>query len=83
MREHPLYGSPLHAFPPSSGIDVDVDFARRRYDPSESWSSELPDGGRVGWSTFHGKADGHLDISFPDVKYVLSRCISETGSNPP
>jgi hypothetical protein len=68
MREHPLLASPLHAFP-HDHLDPDVDFAFRTYGEGD-WPSELPTGGRAGWSTFEEKG-GEVVISYPDVRLVV------------
>lgn len=70
MREHPLTASPLHAFVPR-GVDPDVDFAKRPYDRTENWPSELGDDGRVGWNTFAQNQEGWLDISYPHIWLVI------------
>ncbi|ORX36656.1 hypothetical protein BD324DRAFT_626687 [Kockovaella imperatae] len=73
MREHTIFGSPLHAFPPSSGEDVDIDFARRPFNTSDTWPSELAVGGHVEWSTFEMEEDGKLDIAFHGINWKQYR----------
>jgi hypothetical protein len=69
MREHPMMGSPLAAFLPRTEYqDPDVDFARRPYDPDETWPSELSFGGRVGWSRFTTEETGWVEISYPHIR---------------
>lgn len=58
--------SPLSAFPFPG--DADVDFALRPYDEARSWPSELPTGGRAGWTRFDVNEDGWLEVSYPEVK---------------
>lgn len=69
MREHPLLASPLHAFP-HRHPDPDVDFALRAYGEGD-WPSELPTGGRAGWSRFDAE-DGEVVISYPAVRSVAA-----------
>ena len=59
--------SPLAAFLPTDA-DPDLEFARRPYDESETWPSEVATGGRVGWSKFTTDRDGWVEISYPDVQ---------------
>ena len=70
MREHPITASPLAAFLPLDS-DPDLDFARRRYDESETWPSELGFGGRVGWRRFETGEDGWTEVSYPEIRWVV------------
>lgn len=65
--------SPLAAFL-SPKCDPDLDFARRPYDESETWPSELVFGGEIGWTTFETGPDGWTEILYPDMMQVLLRC---------
>lgn len=53
--------------------DPDLDFALRPYDETNSWPSELPTGGRVGWKLFEATDDEWLEVSYPEVKWVCLR----------
>ncbi|WVQ99381.1 hypothetical protein IAU59_006514 [Kwoniella sp. CBS 9459] len=68
MREHPMMGSPLAAFV-RPDEDPDRIFASREYDESETWPSELGDGGRVGWKKLTTGADGFTEISYPKIRW--------------
>lgn len=64
-----MIGSPLAAFLPRSEYqDPDVDFARRPYDPDETWPSELGFGGRVGWRRFITGDSGWVEIAYPHIR---------------
>lgn len=71
MREHPLSGSPLDAFPYDPSLDPDVDSARRPYNPTETFPSYLGFGGTVSWSKFTSNAseDGWVEISYPQIRW--------------
>nr|XP_018263092.1 uncharacterized protein I303_04583 [Kwoniella dejecticola CBS 10117]OBR85250.1 hypothetical protein I303_04583 [Kwoniella dejecticola CBS 10117] len=68
MREHPFTHSPLSAFLDPS-LDPDINFAQRPYDDSETWPSEICDGGRVGWRRFEVGEDGWLEVSYPEIRW--------------
>ncbi|KAH7107482.1 hypothetical protein BKA62DRAFT_683529 [Auriculariales sp. MPI-PUGE-AT-0066] len=40
---------------------------------SETWPSSLADGGQVGWSSALQDDDGHLSVSFPDIRFETIR----------
>ena len=67
MREHPLTGSPIDAFPHSASLDPDIDFATRPYDEKETFPSAMGPGGRVGWSRF-SSSDGRVKVSYPNIE---------------
>lgn len=68
MREHPLTGCPLSAWPSDSDVDPDVDFATRPYNAEETFPSAMGNKGRVGWSRVEAGHDGHVRISYPNIK---------------
>ncbi|WRT66336.1 uncharacterized protein IL334_003291 [Kwoniella shivajii] len=68
MREHPIIASPLAAYLDPS-TDPDIDFAFRPYNESETWPSEIGNGGKVGWKTFDLKDDGWLEVSYPEIRW--------------
>ena len=47
-------------------------FARLPYNTEQTWPSELADGGQVGWKRFHADKDGWVNVSYPEVRYVVS-----------
>ncbi|OCF36867.1 hypothetical protein I316_01464 [Kwoniella heveanensis BCC8398] len=68
MREHPLMGSPLAPFV-DLNEDPDRNFAQRPYDESETWPSELGQGGKVRWKRFPVGADGFTNVVYPDIRW--------------
>jgi hypothetical protein len=46
----------------------DVWFARLQYDETATWPSDLPAGGRVGWTRCGQGKDGWVEVSYPEVK---------------
>lgn len=75
MREHPFLASPLHTYGRNDGQgheaeshDVDVRFARQRYDETYTLPSDLCDGGKAGWSSFEAGDDGWVSVQYPRVR---------------
>ncbi|KZT20258.1 hypothetical protein NEOLEDRAFT_1165105 [Neolentinus lepideus HHB14362 ss-1] len=64
----PIHAREQHFLSPSFPINLSepIDYAR-------TWPSSLADGGVVGWTTAHASEDGHLAVSFPEVRWASLR----------
>ncbi|TFK46034.1 hypothetical protein OE88DRAFT_1729383 [Heliocybe sulcata] len=64
----PIHAREQHFLSPSFPINLSEPI-----DYSQSWSSSLADGGSVGWSTARATEEGHLAVSFPQVRWATIR----------
>lgn len=64
----PIHAREQHFLSPSFPIDVS-----KPIDYKKTWPSSLADGGMVSWTTAEASTDGHLEVTFPEIRWNALR----------